>query len=107
LLQLSSRCLHASLSAQGSCGSIPAKIIMALAGWKGKSVGQPSGRIIWDSLMRIAALTSVALIGSVLASTAGPAPTEWRRWLPTVLGSVAITLVAIEGEEEPRVLRLR
>jgi len=98
---------------------------MALAGWKGKAVGQPSGRIIWDSLMRIAALTSVALIGSVLASTAAPAPTEWHRWLPTVLGSVAITregaergdvqsqvelgnnLVAIEGEDGPRVLRLR
>jgi len=75
--------------------------------------------------MRIAALTSVALIGLVLASTAAPAPAEWRRWLPTVLGSVAITregaelgdvksqvelansLVAIESEDEPRVLRLR
>lgn len=41
MLQLSARWLHASISGQGFCGSIPAKITMALAGWKGKAGGQP------------------------------------------------------------------
>jgi len=41
--------------------------------------------------MRTAALTSFALISVVLASTAAPARTGWRRWLPTVSGDLAIT----------------
>ena len=41
--------------------------------------------------MTTAALTSLALIGMVVVSTAAPALTGWRRWLPTVSGGVAIT----------------
>ena len=40
--------------------------------------------------MRIPALTSLALISAVLVSAAAPAPTGWRRFLPTVSGNVAI-----------------
>jgi hypothetical protein len=41
--------------------------------------------------MRSAALTSVALVGIVLASTAAAAPAGWRRWLPSVSGKLATT----------------
>ena len=49
--------------------------------------------------MRSAALTSFALVGLVLASTAAPAPTGWRRLLPTVSGKVAITKERAERGE--------
>jgi hypothetical protein len=89
--------------------------------------------------MRSAALTSFALVGLVLASTAAPAPTGWRHLLPTVSGNVAIVngqtlevgdsaampakngtarvncvritrdsvLIAVEGEDELRVLSFK
>jgi TPR repeat protein len=40
--------------------------------------------------MKTVALTSFALLGVMLASTAAPASTGWRRLLPTVSGNVAI-----------------
>ena len=40
--------------------------------------------------MRTVALTSLALIGAVLVGAAAPAPTGWRRLLPTVSGNLAI-----------------
>ena len=49
--------------------------------------------------MRSAALTSFALVGLVLASTAAPAPTGWRHLLPTVSGNVAITKERAERGE--------
>ena len=49
--------------------------------------------------MRTAALTSCALIGLVLVSTAAPAPTGWRRFLPTVSGNVAIVKERAERGE--------
>jgi hypothetical protein len=49
--------------------------------------------------MRTAALTSFALVSLMLASTAAPAPTGWRRLLPTVSGNVAITKERAERGE--------
>ena len=46
LLQTSWRSLHVSVSMHSFCDSIPAKIIMALAGSKGKAAGQLVGRIV-------------------------------------------------------------
>ena len=54
--------------------------------------------------MRTAALTSFALVSLVLASTAAPAPTGWRRFLPTVSGNVAIAKERAErGEAKSQV----
>ena len=49
--------------------------------------------------MRTAALTGFALIGLVLVSTAAPAPSGWRRLLPTVSGDLAITKERAERGE--------
>ena len=49
--------------------------------------------------MKSAALTSLALISLVLAGTAAPAPTGWRRLLPTVSGNLAITKERAERGE--------
>ena len=49
--------------------------------------------------MRTTALTSLVLIGVVLAGTATPTPTGWRRLLPTVSGNVAITKERAERGE--------
>ena len=49
--------------------------------------------------MRTATLTSFALIGMVLVSTAAAAPSGWRRLLPTVSGNVAITKERAERGE--------
>jgi hypothetical protein len=54
--------------------------------------------------MRTAALTSFALVSLVLASTAAPAPSGWRRFLPTVSGNVAIAKERAErGEAKSQV----
>ena len=72
--------------------------------------------------MKTVALTSFALVSLMLVSTAAPAPTGWRRFLPTVSGNVAIAKERAErGEvrsqvelannlvrqDEPRVLRFK
>ena len=41
--------------------------------------------------MRTAVLTSLAVTGLALVSTAAPAPAGWHRWLPSVFGNLAIT----------------
>ena len=49
--------------------------------------------------MKTAALTSFALVSMMLVSTAAPAASGWRRFLPTVSGNVAITKERAERGE--------
>ena len=54
--------------------------------------------------MRTAALTSFALVSVVLAGMAAPAPSGWRRLLPTVSGNLAIAKERAErGEAKSQV----
>jgi hypothetical protein len=56
--------------------------------------------------MKTIALTSLVLIAAVLVSTAAPATSGWRRLLPTVSGSLAITKERAERGEVSAQLEL-